>query len=345
MKVPPIATNLIGSFPLANTPANFARAIDDQVTAGLDFVSYPQLADMNLMFLEPLVDGATVRREGERFVITQDFQPGVTKEVRRWVEEAHEILRAKKGVIPLKSCVTGPFTLSSMLQIEGAESRPFPSGYLDLVVEHPWVIEKLVGYVHKICARYSVLSSIVSVDEPFLSVLVGKRRNLLELSMSRAQAIDSIAEPLDKALHGVRTIASMHVCGGIGRQLSEILLGTSARILSHEFSGMDRNFESYEPDEPESYSKILSVGVVSTKPTDDPEGVEPTAVVERRMEGAIRRYGAENVAFSPDCGFRPLAELLGEEEGYALAMRKIVALVEAKKGVAVKLGLMAPEKR
>jgi len=345
LKMPPIATNIIGSFPLADTRANFARAIDDQVTAGLDFVSYPQLADMNLMFLEPLVDGATVHREGERFVITQDFQPAVTKEVRRWAEQAHELLRAKKGAVPLKSCVTGPFTLSSMLQIEGAESKPFPSGYLDLMVEHPWVIDKLAGYVHKICARYSMLSSIVSVDEPFLSILVGKRKNILELSMSRAQAIDLIAEALDEALHGVRSIPCMHVCGGIGRQLSEILLGTSARIISHEFSGMDRNFESYKPDEPESYSKILSVGVVSTKPTDDPEGVEPTALVERRMEGAIRRYGVENVAFSPDCGFRPLADLLGEEEGYALAMRKVGALVNAKKNISVGLGLVGVEKR
>lgn len=345
MKVPPIATNIIGSFPLANTRANFARAIDDQVTAGLDFVSYPQLADMNLMFLEPLVDGATIRHEGERFVITQDFQPAVTKEVRRWVEEAHELLRAKKGIIPLKSCVTGPFTLSSMLQIEGAENKPFPAGYLDLVVEHPWVIEKLAGYVHRICARYSMLSSIVSVDEPFLSVLVGKRRSILELSMSRAQATDLIAEALDEALHGVRSIPSMHVCGGIGRQLAEVLLGTSARIISHEFSGMERNFESYKPDEPESYSKILSVGVVSTKPTDDPEGVEPTALVERRMEGAIRRYGVDNVAFSPDCGFRPLGDLLGEQEGYALAVRKVGTLANAKGNVAARLGLVAVEKR
>jgi len=345
LKLPPLATNLIGSFPLANNRANFARAIDDQVKAGLDFVSYPQLADMNSMFLDPLVDGATIRREGNGFEITQDFQPVVTKEVRRWVEDAHEILRGKKGTIPLKACVTGPFTLSSVLKVEGAKKKPFPSGYLDLVVEHPWVIEKLAGYVHKVCARYSTLSSIVSVDEPFLSVLIGKRTNLLELSMSRAQATDLVAETLDETLHGVRTIPCIHVCGGIGRQLSEILLGTSAKIISHEFSRMDHNFESYEPDEPESYSKVLSVGVVSTSPTNDQDGVEPTAVVERKMEGAISRYGVENVVFSPDCGFRPLADLLGQEEGYSLAMRKIAVLVSARQKLAAKLGLIGVGKR
>ncbi len=345
MKIPPIATNLIGSFPLKDTPDNFRRAIDEQVTAGLDYISYPQLADMTLMFLEPLVDGNSVRQDGQKFIVNKEFEPVLTKEVRRWSEDAYNRVRQKKGIIPLKSCVTGPFTLASNLQVEGFESRPFPMGYVELMVEHPWVLEKLVRYVRKVCRVYSDFSSIVSIDEPFLSIFVGKRKNLLELAMSRGEAFDFVVEMLDKALQGIRTIPSIHVCGGIGRCLSEILLETDFKILSHEFSVMTRNFESYAPADPESYSKILSVGVVTTAPTEDPEGVEPIVLVEKRMKNAIKRYGMENVVFSPDCGFRPLGDLLGEEEGHKLAMSKIESLVRAKSNLASRLDLLTEKKK
>ncbi len=344
MRIPLIATNVVGSLPLSNTPKNFNRAIDDQVTAGLDYVSYPQLSSMNPMFLEPLVDDNTVRREGESFIVTQDFEPAITKEVRRWAQDARERLRKRKGFIPLKSCVTGPFTLASSFRVEGAPSKTFPAAYVDMMVEEPWLIEKLTDYVRKICRDYSATSSIVSVDEPYLSVLVGKRKNLFEMRMTSGEASDLIMEGLEGALKGIRTVPSIHACGGISRQLAEILLETSSTILSHEFSDMARNFDSYDSSDLEEQSKMLSVGVVSASPTEDPGGVEPDALIERRMDSAIQRYGPENVLFSPDCGFRPLGSLLGEEEGYHLAIRKTESLARAKKNTAKRLGLVTIEK-
>jgi methionine synthase II (cobalamin-independent) len=340
LKVPPIATNVIGSLPLSDSPGNFIRALDDQVEAGLDYVSYPQLADMNQMFLKPLVDGKGIRAEGETFVVNQEFDPRPTKDVRRWAADAREHLRMKKGIIRLKSCVTGPFTLASSLRVEGAEAKPFPQAYLDLMTEDDWVIEKVAKYVRRVCQDYSSTSRMVSIDEPYLSVLVGGRRNLLELGMSRNEAFDLIVETLERAAHGIRTTSSIHVCGRIGRRLSELLLGTSFRVISHEFSEMTDNFDSYGPTDPESNAKLLSVGVVSTKPEDYPGGVEPASLIERRMESAVERYGAGNVVFSPDCGLRPLADLLGEEEGYGLALRKIESLVAARTALATRMGLL-----
>ncbi len=345
MKVTPIATNLIGSFPLENTPQSFARAIDDQVSAGLDYVSCPQLSDMNLMFLEPLVEEGALHREGSSFTVPQDFEPRLTGPVVSWVEEARDHLRRATGNVPLKSCVTGPFTLLSRLQVEGLGHRPFPAGYADIIVHDSWVLERMAKYVRRICRRYSTITSMVSVDEPFLSVIVGSRRNLLELNMSRAQASDIVEETLEQCLGGIGSLSCIHACGAIGKPLAEMLLGTSVNIISHEFSEMARNFESYAPDDLESNGKILSVGVVSTKPTTDQGGSEPVERVEKRMEAAITRYGADNVIFSPDCGFRPLGDLLGMEKGYALTLRKMQNLTRARRNVAMRLGLLTAETR
>jgi methionine synthase II (cobalamin-independent) len=276
--------------------------------------------------------------------VTEGFDPRITKEVKAWAEDAGEQLRRKKGLIPLKSCVTGPFTLAASIQVDGAEGKPFPGAYIDQIVEHPWVLEKLISYVFKVAQFYSSISSIVSVDEPYLSVLVGKRKNLFELGMKSAEADDLVLEALDGALRGIRGTSSIHVCGGIGRQLAEILLETSSNVLSHEFTEMTQNFDSYHPSDPERYSKKLSVGVVSTSPTEDPDGTEPQPLVEKRIESAVNRYGCDNILLSPDCGFMPLGNLLGEEEGYQLSMRKIRTMTMARRSVGIGLGMITDEK-
>jgi methionine synthase II (cobalamin-independent) len=107
---------------------------------------------------------------------------------------------------------------------------------------------------------------------------------------------------------------------------------------------MTRNFESYAPSDPEKHSKKLSVGVVTTSPTEDPEGIEPRSLVEKRIEFAIDRYGIDNVLLSPDCGFRPLGNLLGEEEGHQLALGKIGTLVNARKNIGIGHGVLTDEK-
>ncbi len=343
MKIAPIATNLVGSFPLEYNRDNFERALHDQLESGLDYVSYPQLADMNEMFLEPLVDDSTVVSEGGRYVVTQGFDPRPGRKVKRWVEDAREILR-RKAQVPLKACVTGPFTLASNLDVSGSRRKPFPGGYVDLMVEHPWVIEKLTEYVRRICIHYSSLSEIVSVDEPYLSIIVGRRKNLLELGMSPAQASDLLLESLDRPLSAIKTHSCIHVCGSIGQELAESLLETETEILSHEFSGTERNFEVYGPSEVEARGKILSIGVVTASPTEDEGGSEPVGLVRKRMEHAVERYGADRLMFSPDCGFRPLGGLLGEEDGYQLSVRKIQAMTEARRELAIEMGLLTAEK-
>lgn len=344
MRIPPLATNLIGSFPLEKSAKNFNRAIDDQVEAGLDYVSYPQLADMNLMFLEPIVDENILRQEDARFYVTEGFEPRLTRDVKAWAVDAKEHLRKKPGIIPLKSCVTGPFTLAASMQVEGDEMRPFPGAYIDMIVEHPWILEKLTRYVFKITQFYSSISSLVSVDEPYLSVLVGKSKNLFELGMKRAEADDLVLETIDGALRGISGTSSMHVCGGIGRQLAEILMETSVDVISHEFSQMPQNFESYLPSDPERHSKKLSVGVVSTSPTEDADGTEPPKLVEKRIKSAVDRYGPDSLLLSPDCGFMPLGNLLGKEEGHQLSMRKIRALTMARRTIGIGIGVITDEK-
>jgi methionine synthase II (cobalamin-independent) len=107
---------------------------------------------------------------------------------------------------------------------------------------------------------------------------------------------------------------------------------------------MPQNFESDVPSDPERYSKKLSVGVVSTSPTEDTNGTEPQKLVEKRIESAVDRYSPDSLLVSPDCGFMPLGNLLGEEEGYQLSMRKIRALTMARRTVGIGIGVITDEK-
>lgn len=295
------------------------------------------------MFLDPLVDESTVTKEDSKYIINEDFNPTVTKEVRKWAEDSHAYLRKRKGRIPLRSCVTGPFTLASNIRVKGMEAKPFPRGYAEIISERPWVLEKLTKYVKKICRHYSVTSSMISIDEPFLSILVGKRKNLLEMEMSRSEAYEVVVEVLDTAIGGIKSISALHVCGRIGKRLSEMLMNTDAQILSHEFSSIPENFESYPNDRVEEYSKMICCGVVTTTPTEDESRVEPVELVKKRMMTAIDHYSRDLVLFSPDCGFRSLRNSEGEKEGYRIAMDKIENMVKARGEVATALDLKEDE--
>lgn len=339
MRLPPLATNVIGSFPLSDSPGNFKRAIKDQVESGLDLVSYPQLADMNEMFLAPLLEGKGIEREGSNFIVNPDFDPTVSKSVRRWADDASDHLQRIQHGTPLRSCVTGPFTLASTVKAADLEPKPFPNGYVEMISERPWIVEELADYARKVCRYYSDSSSLISIDEPFLSVIVGGRKNLLEMTMSKSRSEELILETLDRALGGIGPLSALHVCGRIGPALSDILMGTDVDILSHEFSSMNKNFDAYESRDLESNSKILCVGVVTTSPTEDPGGIEPLDLVKRRMKNAIDTYSKDRVIFAPDCGFRPLKDSLGEENGQKVAVGKMKTMTRAKSEILEDLGL------
>ena len=67
-------TTVVGSLPLENTPNNMKRGFNDLINMGIDYPCYPQLVNMNSMFLSPLSEIVdSMVQEGDKFFLSDDF--------------------------------------------------------------------------------------------------------------------------------------------------------------------------------------------------------------------------------------------------------------------------------
>jgi len=309
-----IYTATIGSFPLEDSLLNRERCIGDLISTGIDLPNYPQLTDMGAQFLDDLVeDGCGIVKENGRYELrakkleVPDRPPGLGQ--YNWTVE---YLKSKQILqrIRLKSSVTGPFTLASYIKTKDG-AFPFDTAISDIEI-----VRQLASILSESCRAFAENSYVVSIDEPILSVVIG-RRLLFKYS---EQDIVEIYNGLKRSC-GSRLVAT-HICGKIAPLLAEILLRTELNILSHEFHDSPRNFDVYGSSEVEDNGKTMSIGCVSSK---NPR-IETVEEIRDVMERS-KKYG-EDLIFSPDCGFKPLRVNSGEQ-GYKIAMAKLRNLVEA----------------
>lgn len=214
------------------------------------------------------------------------------------------------GRVRLKSCVTGPFTLASYVKT-GSGAFPFNSAVSDLDK-----VRQLATVISKSCGVLAEEAHMVSVDEPILSVIVGRRIFFRYDERDIAEIYNDLKRSCGGRLTGT------HVCGRISPRLAEILLCTDLDFLSHEFHDTADNFRVYDPNKLKESEKILSVGCVSSWNPN----VETVDEILKTMKKA-REYG-DDLIFTPDCGFKKL-RADGPEAGYEVAKAKLRNLVES----------------
>jgi 5-methyltetrahydropteroyltriglutamate--homocysteine methyltransferase len=110
-------------------------AFVDKVNSGLDISSYPQFRDMNQMFLE-MING--LKKEKEGYVVIGDIslrESGIEEVdvLKRKADEIHEKIGRP---FRLRMCVTGPYTLSSLLVYREAETLAKLSDVIAKIVEN-----------------------------------------------------------------------------------------------------------------------------------------------------------------------------------------------------------------
>jgi len=343
-------SSVIGSFPLDDFEPNRERCIEDQLKLGLDFPSYPQLTEMGPQFLDELVKhGSGIQSEKTRykmnlkkieyqgppiglepFLWTRNYlqKKGLANIVRLKVPitgpfTLASYIEIKPGVFPFNSAVnivclkvpiTGPFTLASYIEIKPGVF-PFNSAVADLNL-----VKQVADVLTKSCEEASKTASMISIDEPILSVLVGTRIAFGYKEEDIVRIFDSLKKSCKDSIVGT------HICGRISPKLADILLETELDYLSHEFCDMPQNIKVYSPKKVKEKEKMLSAGCVSTK---NPR-IESIDEILKTMK-LFKEY-KDSVIFTPDCGFRKL--LLGnltKDEAYEISLRKIRNMVEALK--------------
>ena len=329
-------TTVVGSLPLENTPNNMKRGFNDLINIGIDYPCYPQLVNMNSMFLSPLSELVdSMEQEGDKFFLNDDFTVPdklVALEYGEFMNDfLNEYPKLKGQIKGTKACLTGPFTLTGEVILRDQIAK----GIEPIIFKEPRAImvenlvEKFAELMKRIGKTYSDMGiDIISMDEPTLGLIVGRKPLIHDEEF--------IIGTLNKAISGIRGMSSIHVCGRVSPALRDILLQTNVTIMDHEFRTSERNFNTFEKNHFENTDKYIAMGSVETKVVPIKDGklndyVESIENIRAWIKKGIEHFGKENLVIKPDCGFGPLLGAFGQELGYEIATRKLNNMILALK--------------
>jgi len=330
-----IFSTVVGSWPLSNTHSNMVRVFTDLIQIGIDYPCYPQLLDMNYQFLSPLSKKIQNLEEiDKKFHLHGDFevpkQPIALEYGEFMVNFLNDHPDLRESIKGTKACLTGPFTLTFEIILKNDLAK----GIKPIIFKEPravmvdWIVDKFAEILRQMGSAYNNMGiDLISCDEPILGLLVG--RKILFHSE------DFIIDTINKAISGIKSLSSIHVCGRISPNLRDLLLKTNVKILDHEFSTNEQNFKVFERKHFQETDKLLAMGTteskfvpIKEKPID--EYVESVEFLKKYIKKGIEQYGRENLIIKPDCGFYPL-KVFGEKDGYEIAIRKVKNMILALK--------------
>ena len=322
-----LATADVGSLPLEDDfnegKKNVDRVMRDKLSVGLDYPCYPQLLgspskpmNMGLQFLIPLskVEPSIQIRGEEAQLLSDEIKPSSQPIGVERAEYFVTFLREHglgSGVKGLKACVTGPFTVASYLNRKNL---------MTCGASRAGVVKALAQVLKQSCRRLSELGfDLINVDEPFLSVMLG-RRVLFNYNEG------FVVEMLDNIIEGISGLSAIHICGRVTPLVKKVLLESRVNIVDHEFAGSPSNIDAYTRDELERSGKSVALGCVSTvKPQ-----VETVEEISASIRNALNTFGPR-IIVKPDCGF---GAMLGIPGAYEIALKKLENMVKAARIVA-----------
>jgi methionine synthase II (cobalamin-independent) len=318
LRLPGVFTSTIGSFPLDDSAENRRICLEDLLALGIDFPAYPQLGDMGEQFLKDLAQqkSGIVAVNGrfrlkKKSIRHEGLPPGL--EPFYWTIGRLEE-RGIKQKAWLKAAVTGPFTLASYIET-GTGAFPF-----NTAASSPSLVKQLAQVISKSCQEVSKEASMVSIDEPILSVMVGVKTAFGYLDEDIINIYDGLKKYCGNKIVGT------HICGKISPKLASILLRTNLDFISHEFYDTPENAKTYDSAVFQKADKMLSVGCLSTR--------KPKIETTREILSLMRRFSEykDSLIFTPDCGFRKLlVHGVPLEEAYKISVTKLKNMVEAAK--------------
>lgn len=322
-----LATADVGSLPIEDDfnggRTNVDRAILDKVSVRLDYPCYPQLPgsrsnpmNMGLQFLIPLskVESRIQIRGEEAELLSDEIEPpsdpiGVER-AEYFVSflREHGLMSRLKGI---KACVTGPFTLASYLNRKSL---------MTCGASKPGLVKALAQVLSLSCKRLSNLGyDLVNIDEPFLSVMLG-RKVLFNFGE------EFVVQMLDTLIAEVSGLSVIHVCGIVTPLVKKVLMESQADILDHEFAGSPSNLHAYAREDLERSGKFLAYGCISSVKSQ----VETVEEICDSLRNALKIFGPR-IIVKPDCGF---AGMQGIPGAYGFVLKKLENMVKAARTVA-----------
>jgi len=317
-----IRTSHVGSFPLPHSWENVASVLRDLSRIGIDAPPYPQLRVFTEILLDPLVEeGILAKKKGFYFLLDRNRLRDLEHLEPRVPEAEYAVDCIRRGGYRfewLRGPVAGPFTLASRIYMSENASL----GLVNTLIKDRKSVEALAGYVRKnLEYLFSIGYNLLFLDEPILSIIVGKKRILFGYSSSY------ISEIINHILTNLPGEHGIHVCGSLPELLYQILLSTEElNILNFEFHDSPKNRELLDPDQLATYSKKIAPGIASSK--------KPVLESVEELENLLVEIGEKtswNIDLvSADCGFGGLrVSGAGPYQAYEVSLEKLSRIKQA----------------
>ena len=330
MKLPPLATTSIGSFPrprwLAKTHVTRAEFIvpPDAMQEACDDATVLVLRQQEKLGLDLVTDGEQ-RREGFIFHIAGQWNgvdtqnPGlkeryrnraarhivprvIGKITRRGPAAVEDTRFAKANTgLPLKMQVPGPMTVVDSTLNEF---------YKD---EAEMAFDAAVALNQELLALQAAGCDVIQIDEPAMTRYHDKLR-------------DYGAQALDRCLEGITIPTLVHLCYGYpgtgtgARQHEYEYTGVLPELMKTRISGFTVEFgrSAFDPDVLKACGdRIVMYGCVD--PGDSP--APSVDAVKRRVAGVLKHLSPRQVWLAPDCGLMTISR--------ELATQKLQVMIEA----------------
>ncbi|MBS7651960.1 MAG: hypothetical protein QW638_00725 [Candidatus Bathyarchaeia archaeon] len=288
----------------------------DKLKAGLDVPNYPQLRDMNEMFLE-IIRGIERRGDGYRVISKISAKPfAVIPEVEALKRNASRIAEAV-GLdrFELKICVTGPYTLSSLFQ----------DRYDELFRELGKAISEIASNTMFKARRGE--TALLFIDEPVFGFL---NDPLIDHGSEGRVALLEGWEEICRAASSKGVEAGIHLhktsdglfwdvehLGIVDSHVDDILYTSKetlrriretgkrlkASVCKTDFDTLITERLGRVEDLPQRIGEVWSK--IRSGRLDPDMFLEDPNLIQSRLRALTRRFGAENIPYvGPECGLR-----------------------------------------
>jgi 5-methyltetrahydropteroyltriglutamate--homocysteine methyltransferase len=266
-----LPTTVVGSYPVVRghgirsllDPLSSAvkTAVDDQIRAGIDIISDGQVrGDMVRLFTNRLPGIKDQDVIGKVLPAETTITAGDTK-----------FALSRKGLV--KGIVTGPTTLAHALHLSSKVYRNKEELALDLSVAIAREVRGLAGT--GVC--------MVQIDEPIFS--------------TGAADLSTGHEALQRIAADVNIPVCLHVCGGLGSIIDEVL-SMPVDILDLEFAKDPGNLDLLSGKDLKG--KMVGYGCVDSSSAE----IESIETIASRIRKGLEIFAPEQVLIDPDCGLR-----------------------------------------
>lgn len=306
------------------------RYFDERVTdgfiyklkAGIDIPNYPQFRDMNEMFLDSF---AGIERTSQGYIQTESIENKSREleipEIAALKRHSKDIAEENGSPFKLKICITGPYTLASMLVEKRTETFNEFANVLSKIIEAN-IFDGKYGGVKLLFIEEPTFGLI---DDPLLDFGKQGREILLHAWEHLFDAVKIKGVQRGFHLHSTRDglfwgvkpfdIVESHVNDPIyeSTKTKEILEKNDkfikASIAVTDFDSLIRRHyvsKGNQVDEISLNEKVGNTWVNIRKNLVDPlEFIEEVGLMQKRLATIVSYFGEERVPYAgPECGLR-----------------------------------------